>query len=73
MGKIEWSIKDGRLVAWFSWQKDNETSSGTGGCSANYSVPFVALEVSAKELLAKAGKVYNLNAFSGVDDWRKLV
>lgn len=73
MGEIEWSIKNGQLVMWLSWQQDNETSTGTGGCATCYSEPLVDVETTAKKLLAKVGSTYNLQAFNGVSGWSKLL
>lgn len=72
MGQIEWSIKNGQLVMWLSWEQENETSTGTSGTATCYSEPLTDLEVTAKALLKKVGSTYNLRNFNGVADWSKL-
>lgn len=73
MSHAEWMVNGDYIQLSLCYQKQNETSSGTSGCSSNWGMRFTDLEETAKELIRDAGKVYDLKQFPGVDDWKKLL
>lgn len=68
-----WSVRGNRLCLSISYQKPNETSSGTSGCSANWQIPIKTLASTAQEIIADVKKDWNWRAIKGLDDWVKLI
>lgn len=73
MGRAEWSIKDGRLYLHLYWQEQSETSDSLSGKSTCFDLPLTTVESTANFILGKCRKTFNLDAFTGINEWNKLV
>lgn len=74
MAKAEWQLlSDGDLKLIIYYQKPNETSPGTSGCSTSWWVPINGDFDKAVKLLTQwAGNRFNIKRIEFINDWRKL-
>lgn len=69
----EWFIRHNKLCLSVAYQQQNETSSGTGGCSSNWSADITTIQAAAEKILANVKKTFNWQAVDNLDGWTKLM
>lgn len=69
-----WVTESNRLNLSISYQKQNETSSGTAGCSTGWGRPIeTTIEEAAQKILTAVKDSWNWREVKDLDSWKLLI